>query len=68
MICTGGCVRRGRGCTTVNRRDFRPDSPGPVSRAQTFIGNTVHIELDISMVDHDISDFVRSVLGRDRAP
>jgi hypothetical protein len=30
-----------------------------------FIGTTVDIELDISMVDGDISQFVGSVLGRE---
>jgi hypothetical protein len=32
---------------------------------QAFIGNTVDIELDVSMVDHDLSGFVASVLGRE---
>jgi polyisoprenoid-binding protein YceI len=51
--------------TTIDRRDFGLTSWLPLPGAQMFIGTTVDIELDISMVDGDISQFVGSVLGRE---
>jgi hypothetical protein len=53
---------------TVDRRDFGLTALPALPAAEIFIGNKVDIELDISMVDHDISTFVRRVLGRDPTP
>jgi polyisoprenoid-binding protein YceI len=65
---TGGRRLGFTGRATVDRRDFGLTALPALPAAEIFIGNKVDIELDISMVDHDISTFVRSVLGHDPTP
>jgi polyisoprenoid-binding protein YceI len=62
---TGGRRLAFRGHTSIDRRDFGLTALAPFPGATSFIGNTVDIELDVSMADHDVSGFVASVLGRD---
>ncbi len=64
---TGGRRLGFTGHATVDRRDFGVSGLPPLPGVQIFVGADVDIELDISMVDHDIQPFNEQLLGRPQA-
>ncbi|WP_405191688.1 YceI family protein [Streptomyces anulatus] len=64
---TGGRRLGFTGRASVDRRDFGVSGLPPLPGAQIFVGARVDIELDISMVDHDIQPFNQQLLGRPQA-
>ncbi|MFJ4920109.1 YceI family protein [Streptomyces sp. NPDC088725] len=61
---TGGRRLAFTGHTTVDRRDFGITALPPLPGAQIFVGATVDIDLEISMVEGDIGPVVEQFLGR----
>ncbi|MFD4829411.1 YceI family protein [Streptomyces uncialis] len=64
---TGGRRLGFTGRATVDRRDFGVSGLPPLPGARIFVGAGVDIELDISMIDHDIQPFNQQLLGRPQA-
>jgi polyisoprenoid-binding protein YceI len=64
---TGGRRLGLTGHATLDRRDFGVSGLPPLPGVQIFVGADVDIELDISMVDHDIQPFNEQLLGRPQA-
>ncbi|MFI5755540.1 YceI family protein [Streptomyces sp. NPDC051569] len=61
---TGGRRLAFTGHTTVDRRDFGVSALPPLPGAEIFVGATVDIDLEISMVEGEIRPIVEQFLGR----
>lgn len=48
----------------IDRREFGVSGLPPVPGAELFVGAQVDIELEISMVEHDVRTFAEQILGR----
>ncbi|MEU3186306.1 YceI family protein [Streptomyces sp. NPDC006923] len=61
---TGGRRLAFTGRARVDRREFGVSGLPPLPGATIFVGAEVDIELDISMVEHDVRPFAEQILGR----